>query len=48
VGSGMPDSEVIGKCFTELILDINKSVRLGYFFLEKKVEEKRGHNLPLY
>jgi len=44
----MPDSEVIGKCFTELILDINKSVRLGYFFLEKKVEEKRGHNLPLY
>jgi hypothetical protein len=48
VGSGTPDPEVIRKCFPELILDINKAVGLGYFYLQKKVEEKRGHNLPLY
>jgi len=40
VGSGTPGSEVIGEIFPELILGINKTVGLGYFFLEKKVREK--------
>jgi hypothetical protein len=46
--SRIPYPEVIGKAFPGLILDINKALRLWDFFLERNVQGKRGHSVPVY
>jgi len=44
----MLEPEVTGKTHPRLILDINKTVGIRFFFLERNVLKIKNHNAPVY